>query len=69
MLAREYGLEIYAVDDPEENKAFFRDMGVADDVIHPVHADASEGLPFLAPFFGAAASIDSYNFEPLANGP
>ena len=49
MLAREYGLEVYVVDlwsDPEEDRAFFRDMGVSDDVVHPVHADASEGLPF-----------------------
>ena len=49
MLAREYGLDVYAVDlwsDPDENRAFFREMGVPDERIHPVKANAAEGLPF-----------------------
>ena len=65
MLAREYGLDVYAVDlwsDPCENRAFFRDMGVPDDTIHPVKADASQGLPFKPEFFDAVVSIDSYNY-------
>ena len=65
LLAREYGFDTYAVDlwsDPDENRAFFREMGVADDSIHPVKADASQGLPFPNAFFDAVVSIDSYNY-------
>lgn len=65
LLAREYGLNTYAVDlwsDAQENREFFRQMGVADDVIHPVKADASEGLPFPDEFFDHVVSIDSYNY-------
>lgn len=46
MLAREYGLDTYAVDlwsDPAENRAFFRSMKVPDQGIHPVKADATQG--------------------------
>lgn len=65
MLAREYGLDTYAVDlwsDPAENRAFFRSMQVPDQVIHPVKADATQGLPFPHGFFDAVVSIDSYNY-------
>lgn len=65
MLAREYGLDTYAVDlwsDPAENRAFFRSMKVPDQVIHPVKADATQGLPFPHGFFDAVVSIDSYNY-------
>ena len=65
MLAREYGLDVYAVDlwsDPDENRAFFDRMGVPASQIHPVKADAAEGLPFLPGFFDAVVSIDSYNY-------
>ena len=65
MLAREYGLDTYAVDlwsDPAENRAFFREMNVPDALIHPIKADASEGLPFAEGFFDAVVSIDSYNY-------
>ena len=65
MLAREYGLDVYAVDlwsDPDENRAFFDQMGVPASQIHPVKADAAEGLPFLPGFFDAVVSIDSYNY-------
>lgn len=65
MLARGYGLDVYAVDlrsDPAENRAFFRRMGVLDGQIHPVKADAAEGLPFEQQFFDAVVSIDSYNY-------
>ena len=54
MLAREYGLDVYAVDlwsDPDENRAFFREMSVPDERIHPVKANAAEGLPFGPEFF------------------
>ena len=65
MLAREYELDTYAVDlwsDPAENRAFFREMNVPDALIHPIKADASEGLPFAEEFFDAVVSIDSYNY-------
>lgn len=65
MLAREYGLRVFAVDlwsEPAENRAFFRSMGVADDRIEAVKADASCGLPFRPEFFDAVVSIDSYNY-------
>ena len=56
MLAREYGLDVYAVDlwsDPDENRAFFREMSVPDERIHPIKANAAEGLPFKPGFFDA----------------
>lgn len=65
MLAREYGFEAFAVDlwsDPEENRAFFAEMGLTDEQIHPIHADATEGLPFEPELFDAVVSIDSYNY-------
>ena len=64
-LAREYGLDVYAVDlwsDPEENRAFFHSLGIPDSTLHPVKADASQGLPFPHAFFDTVASIDSYNY-------
>ena len=65
MLAREYGLNVYAVDlwgDPVENRAFFEALGIPTETIHPLQADASQGLPFELDFFDAVASIDSYNY-------
>lgn len=65
LLAREYGFDTYAVDlwsDPEENRAFFDSLGISRDTIHPVQADASQGLPFEHDFFDAVVSIDSYNY-------
>lgn len=65
MLAREYGLDVYAVDlwsDLDENRAFFREMSVPDERIHPVKANAAEGLPFEPEFFDGVVSIDSYNY-------
>ena len=65
LLAREYGLNIYAVDlwsDPAENQAFFDSLGISRSTIHPVRADASQGLPFEHEFFDAVVSIDSYNY-------
>ncbi len=65
LLAREYGLDVYAVDlwsDPTENRAFFRELGIDDATIHPVKADASQGLPMASKFFECVVSIDSYNY-------
>ena len=63
-LAREYGFTVYAADlwsDPEENRLFFREMGLSDTEIIPVKADAN-ALPFEAEFFDAVVSTDSYNY-------
>lgn len=63
-LAKEYGFKVYAADlwsDPEENRAFFNDMGLTDEQIIPVKADA-EALPFDKEFFDAVVSTDSYNY-------
>ena len=63
-LAKEYGFTVYAADlwsDPEENRAFFAEMGLAEDRIIPVKADA-QALPFEKAFFDAVVSTDSYNY-------
>lgn len=63
-LAKEYGFRVYAADfwsDPEENRRFFAEMGLTDEQITPVKADA-EALPFEKEFFDAVVSTDSYNY-------
>ena len=63
-MAKEYGYKVYAADlwsDPEENRRFFREMGLTDEQIIPVKADAA-ALPFEADFFGAVVTTDSYNY-------
>lgn len=63
-LAKEYGFTVYAVDlwsDLENNRSFFREMGLSDEQIIPVKADATD-LPFEAEFFDAIVSTDSYNY-------
>ena len=63
-LAKEYGFKVYAADlwsDPEENRVFFNEMGLTDEQIIPVKADA-EALPFDKEFFDAVVSTDSYNY-------
>ncbi|MGN1307654.1 MAG: SAM-dependent methyltransferase [Faecousia sp.] len=63
-LAKEYGYKVYAADlwsDPEENRRFFREMGLTDEQIVPVKADAT-ALPFAAEFFDAVVTTDSYNY-------
>lgn len=63
-LAKEYGFTVYAADlwsDPEENRLFFRRMGLRDDQIIPVKADATN-LPFEENFFDGVISTDSYNY-------
>ena len=65
MLAREYGFDVYAVDlwsNPIENRAFFNKHGIPLATIHPVKADATQGLPFPPEFFDAVISVDSYNY-------
>ena len=63
-LAKEYGFTVYAADlwsDPEENRQFFREMGLSDAEIIPVKADATD-LPFEKGFFDSIVSTDSYNY-------
>ena len=63
-LAKEYGFKVYAADlwsEPEDNRKFFRSMGLDDEQIIPVKADAVD-LPFEKEFFDAVISTDSYNY-------
>lgn len=63
-LAKEYGFKVYAADlwsDPEENKKFFESMGLTEEQIIPVKANA-ENLPFDKDFFDAVVTTDSYNY-------
>ena len=63
-MAKEYGYKVYAADlwsDPEENRKFFREMGLPDEQIIPVKADAT-ALPFAEAFFDAVVTTDSYNY-------
>lgn len=63
-MAKEYGYKVYAADlwsDPEENRRFFRAMGLTEEQIIPVKADAM-ALPFAAEFFDAVVTTDSYNY-------
>lgn len=64
MLARDYGFTVYAADlwsNPQENRKFFDEMGLAREQVIPVKADAT-ALPFEKDFFDAVVSTDSYNF-------
>ena len=63
-MAKEYGYTVYAADlwsDPEENRRFFREMGLGDNQIIPIKADAT-ALPFEKEFFDGVVSTDSYNY-------
>lgn len=63
-LAKEYGFRVCAADlwsDPEENRRFFRQMGLTDAQVLPVKADAL-ALPFARDYFDAVISTDSYNY-------
>ena len=64
-LAKEYeDFKVYAADlwsDPAENKKFFDEMGLNENQIVPVKADAT-ALPFNDEFFDAVVSVDSYNY-------
>ena len=63
-LAKEYGFKVYATDlwsDPCENARFFEMMGLCEEQIVPVKADATD-LPFEKDFFDAVVSTDSNNY-------
>ena len=64
LMAREYGLIVYAADlwsDPGDNMRFFESVGLTNRQVTPLKADAT-ALPFAAGFFDAVVSIDSYNY-------
>ena len=64
LMAREYGLIVYAADlwsDPSVNMRFFEECGLTNQQIVPLKADAT-ALPFAHGFFDAIVSIDSYNY-------
>ena len=64
LLAREYGMKVYAADlwsEPEDNRRFFDEMGLDREQIMPVKADAAD-LPFEKAFFDAVVSVDSYHY-------
>ena len=63
-LVKEYGVKVYATDlwsDPEENRKFFTQMGLTEEQIIPVKADATD-LKYEKEFFDAVISTDSYNY-------
>ncbi|MBQ7541513.1 MAG: methyltransferase domain-containing protein [Clostridia bacterium] len=63
-LVKEYGFRVFAADlwsDPQENREFFRKMGLSETQIVPVKADA-QAMPFEKSFFDAVVSTDSYNY-------
>ena len=64
LMAREYGLVVYAADlwsDPSENMRFFEGCGLTGKQVIPLKADAT-ALPFAAGFVDAVVSVDSYNY-------
>lgn len=63
-LAKEYGFTVYATDlwsEPEDNQKFFAEMGLTDEQIVAVKADATD-LKYEKEFFDAVVSTDSYNY-------
>ena len=64
LMAREYGLTVYAADlwsDPSDNMRFFEECGLTNRQAIPLKVDAT-ALPFAHGFFDAVVSIDSYNY-------
>ena len=64
MLAKEYGLRVFAVDlwiSASENWQRFRAEGLTKEQIVPIHEDAHK-LPFANEYFDAVVSIDSYHY-------
>ncbi len=63
-LVKEYGFRVFATDlwcDPTEVKHFFDDMGLTNEQIMPIHADAT-ALPYAEETFDAVVSVDSYHY-------
>ncbi|NLI54829.1 MAG: methyltransferase domain-containing protein [Clostridiales bacterium] len=67
MLAKEYGLTVFATDlwiGATENWNRFRQAGFGDGRIVPIHAEAHD-LPYAEEFFDAVVCIDSYHYYGL----
>ncbi len=67
MLAKEYGLRVFAADlwiSATDNWNRFRQFGLTDREIVPIHAEAHD-LPFADEFFDVIVSIDSYHYYGL----
>ena len=63
-LAKEYGFKVYATDlwsEAQENQKFFAEMGLPEQEIIAVKADATD-LTYDNEFFDAVVSTDSYNY-------
>ena len=63
-LAKEYGFKVYATDlwsEPEDNQKFFTEMGLSQEQIVAVKANATD-LPYEKEFYDAIVSTDSYNY-------
>ena len=63
-LVKEYGFKVYATDlwsNQEENRKFFTEIGLTEEQIIPVKADATD-LKYEKEFFDAVISTDSYNY-------
>ena len=63
-LVKEYGFKVYATDlwsDAKENQKFFAEMGLTEEEIVAVKADATD-LQYEKEFFDAVVSTDSYNY-------
>lgn len=63
-LATEYRVQTFAVDlwiSATDNYQRFLQMGV-DDLVIPIHADATVELPFADEYFDALISVDSYHY-------
>ncbi len=64
MLARDYGLNVFATDlwiSATDNWNRFRQAGFSEGQIVPIHAEAHE-LPYADEFFDAVVSIDAYHY-------
>ena len=69
LMAREYGLIVYAADlwsDPSDNMRFFEECGLVNRQVIPLKSDAT-ALPFAHGFFDAVVCVDSYNYSLLSH--
>lgn len=63
-MAKDYGLRVFATDlwiTATENKKRFDSMGLTQEQIVPIHAEAHD-LPYAEEFFDAAVCVDSYHY-------
>jgi cyclopropane fatty-acyl-phospholipid synthase-like methyltransferase len=63
-LAKEFGMQVFATDlwtSAADNYKRIRAFGLEDKIV-PIHADASEDLPFADGYFDAIISVDAYYY-------